>query len=250
MKPLSPAKTNTLQTLDRGLLALSLIATRTGGISIAQLAVELDVHRAIAYRLVSTLETHGLIARMQDGRIVTGAGVLRLSATFESQFRTLAEPYLMQLAKAARATAFITVAQGDVCTAIQVCEPQAMDLRMSYRVGSRHSISTGAAGIAILAARPASPSDASAVQQARHLGYSVTQGELQKGAVGMACAIRRDSASDRSAFEACVGVVAMEDLNIQTCAQLVMDCAHKLSKALHPASADPALSPVAGSPNP
>jgi DNA-binding IclR family transcriptional regulator len=233
MKPLIPTKTNTLQTLDRGLQALTVVATHTGGISIAQLAAELEVHRAIAYRLVTTLEMHGLIARMQDGRIVTGAGVLRLSATFESQFRALAQPYLMQLAQEASATAFITVAQGDECTAIQVCEPQSLDLRMSYRIGSRHAIDTGAAGIAILAARPASAADLPAVKQARKQGYSITHGELQKGAVGIACAIQQAGAlGSRSAFEACVGVVAMEDLDTPACAKRVMDCASELAKAL------------------
>ena len=48
MKTPSPAKTNTLQTLDRGLQVLALIATRAGGWSIAELAAELDVHRAIS----------------------------------------------------------------------------------------------------------------------------------------------------------------------------------------------------------
>ena len=38
MKTPSPAKTNTLQTLDRGLQVLALIATRAGGWSIAELA--------------------------------------------------------------------------------------------------------------------------------------------------------------------------------------------------------------------
>lgn len=113
------------------------------------------------------------------------------------------------------------------------CEPQSLDLRMSYRIGSRHAIDTGAAGIAILAARPAS-ADLPAVKQARKQGYSITHGELQKGAVGIACAIQQAGAlGSRSAFlEACVGVVAMEDLDTPACAKRVMDCASELAKAL------------------
>lgn len=230
MSPVQP-KTNTLQTLDRGLTALSLIATHPQGITIAELAAALDVHRAIAYRLVATLEQHGLIARMRDGRIVTGAGVLRLSAPFESQFRALAQPYLTQLAHAAGATAFITLAQGDECTAIQVCEPQAVDFRMSYRVGSRHSIHVGAAGIAILAARPPTPSDTPAVLQAREQGYSLTRGELQKGSVGVAAPIRIGERGNGAAFETCVGVVGTEDLDTARATRLVMDCAEQLGAA-------------------
>lgn len=229
MKSETITKTNTLQTLDRGLQALNIIATRTGGVSIADLAAELDIHRAIVYRVVTTLENHGLIARMRDGRIVTGAGVLRLSATFESQFRALAQPFLLQLAEEAGATAFITVAQGDDCTAIQVCEPQMVDFRMSYRVGSRHSIGVGAAGLAILANRPPASSDTEAVQQARKRGYSITHGELQKGAIGIASAIQMRDNSGLLPFEACVGIVAMEDLDTQRCATLVTSCAGRLA---------------------
>ena len=231
MKTPSPAKTNTLQTLDRGLQVLALIANRAGGWSIAELAAELGVHRAIAYRLVATLEQHGLIARLRDGRIVTGAGVLRLSANFESQLRTLARPFLQELAEASGATAFLTVAQGEDCTAIQVCEPQAVDFRMSYRVGSRHPVTAGAAGIAILAARPAAASDGDAVKEARRLGYSLTRGELQKGAVGIASALM-GAESEPLPFEACVGVVAMEDLDSARCARLVTACARELAAAL------------------
>lgn len=230
------AKTNTLQTLDRGLQVLSLVSTRVGGFSVAELAAALDVHRAIAYRLVTTLEKHGLIARLPDGRIVTGAGVLRLSASFDAQFRTLAQPYLRQLAEDCGATAFLTIAQGEECTAIQVCEPQMVDFRMSYRVGSRHPVTAGAAGLAILAARPATAADSAAVKKARSQGYCVTHGELQKGAVGIASALRSASPQAPLSFEACVGVVAMEDLDAVRCAKQVVACAKQLAAALSPKS--------------
>ena len=234
MTTLGTGKTNTLQTLDRGLLALRLLAAESAGLTIAQIASALNIHRAIAYRLISTLEQHALIARTRDGRIVTGAGVLRLSATFEAQFRTLSQPYLQQLAQDAAATAFITMAHGDICTVIQACEPQTVDLRMSYRVGSRHAVQVGAAGIAILAARSANKADSQAVQQARKLGYSLTRGELQKGAIGIASAIQASKAAMALPFEASVGVVAMEDLNLQHCAHLVQSCAQQLAAALTP----------------
>lgn len=227
-----PSKTNTLQTLDRGLQALDIIATRVDGISIAELAEALDVHRAIAYRLVATLELHGLIARMRDGRIVTGAGVLRLGATFAEQFRALAQPLLVQLAEASGATAFLTVAQGDECTAIQVCEPRSVDLRMSYRVGSRHPVTSGASGIAILSARPAQESDPPTVKEARALGYSITRGEVQKGAIGIASPIRLKNAQAKSPFESSVGVVTTQEIETQRCIELVMRCAEQIADTL------------------
>lgn len=225
------AKTNTLQTLDRGLLALELIATRVGGISIAELAAELEVHRAIAYRLVATLEMHGLVARRRDGRIVAGPGVLRLAASFLPQFRALARPFLERLARDTSATAFVTVAEGEECTALQVCEPEGVDFRVSYRIGSRHPITLGAAGLAILAARPAAAGDPAPLRQARSQGYSLTRGELQQGAVGIACALR-GAEGETLPLEACVGVVAMEGLDTARCATLVVACADELGRAL------------------
>ena len=85
-------KTNTLQTLDRGLQALDVICQLAQGITVAELAAALQVNRAIAYRLVNTLELHGLVARAAGGRIVAGAGVARLGAGFAAQFRARAQP--------------------------------------------------------------------------------------------------------------------------------------------------------------
>lgn len=57
---------NTLQTLDRGLKALEIVSEHSDGISIADLAERLDIHRAIAYRIVTTLASHGLITRTPE----------------------------------------------------------------------------------------------------------------------------------------------------------------------------------------
>ena len=92
-------------------------------------------------------------------------------------------------------------------------------------------MTAGAAGIAILAARPAAASDGDAVKEARRLGYSLTRGELQKGAVGIASALLGTAAAPLP-FEACVGVVAMEDLDSARCARLVTACARALAAAL------------------
>lgn len=217
---------NTLQTLDRGLRALDCIARQAVGITIAELSEQLAVHRAIAYRIVSTLEEHGLVTRTAEGRIRLGAGVVLLASHFEPQLRAVVEPLLHELAKETAATAFVTVAQGDQCVAIMVAESEHGLLRVSYRVGSRHPLNVGAAGIAILAGRPPCPDDPVAVIEARRDGFSLTRGQLQRGAVGVAAPIR--SAGSHSGFEASVGVVAMEDLDTETAAKAVMSCARRI----------------------
>lgn len=221
---------NTLQTLDRGLRALDCIAQQAAGVTIAELAEQLDVHRAIAYRIVSTLEGHGLVTRTVDGRIRLGAGVVLLAARFEPQLRAVVQPLLHELAREAAATAFVTVAQGDQCVAIMVAEPDQGLLRVGYRVGSRHPLQVGAAGIAILAGRPPRPDDPVAVIEARREGYSLTRGQLQRGAVGVAAPIR--AAGNNGGFEASIGVVAMEDLDVEMAAKAVMSYARRIASSV------------------
>jgi DNA-binding IclR family transcriptional regulator len=204
--------TNTLQTLDRGLAALKIIAGQAEGITVAALAAELQVHRAIAYRLVATLEGHGLVARAGDGALFLGGGIQALATHFAPQFRRIAEPLMQRLASETQATAFISAAEGDECVVIMVVEPEHGVLRVSYRVGSRHPLNRGAAGIAILAGRPEAPDDSETVRQARRDGYCVTRGQLQRGAVGVASAINGPSQKTQG-LELCLGVVAMDDLD-------------------------------------
>lgn len=230
--------TNTLQTLDRGLQALTIVSQHERGISIAELAAALDVDRAIAYRLVTTLESRGLIARADRGRVHLGAGLLLLASRFEPQLRTLATPLLRELAETTRAAAFLSVPAGDDCIPIMVTEPEGTLLRVAYRVGSRHPLTRGAAGIAILAGRPASPSDPEAVRIARRDGYSVTHGELQRGAVGVASPVHgrgmkaTRQASQASGLEASIGVVAFDDLDITSAKGLVLAGARRLAAAV------------------
>ncbi|QFU16104.1 IclR family transcriptional regulator [Microvirga thermotolerans] len=227
----APARTNQLQTLDRGLQALGIVAQSASGITIADLAARLDIHRAIVYRIVSTLESHALVSRTPEGQIHLGGGILVLASRFEPQLRSIARPMLQRLAQDTRATAFISVAQAEECVVIMVAEPEEGLLRVGYRVGSRHPLTLGAAGIAILAGRPEGPDDPEAVRQARRDGFSLTRGQLQRGAVGVASPIHLPD-RPRTGFEACIGVVAMDDLDTETAIAAVRSAARKLASLM------------------
>jgi len=222
---------NTLQTLDRGLQALTLVSHQSAGISIAELAEQLSVHRAIAYRLVTTLEAHGLITRGAKGTLHLGAGLLVLASRFEPQFRTVAQPTLQALANETRAAAFISVPQGDECVAVMVAEPEGGLLRVTYRVGSRHPLVLGAAGIAILAGRPERSNDPDCVRQARADGFSVTQGQLQRGAIGIACPLHH-LGQPTLGFEASLGVVTVGEADIPQLTAAVTTFAQRLKMLL------------------
>ncbi|MGJ8571182.1 MAG: IclR family transcriptional regulator [Hoeflea sp.] len=203
---------STLQTLSRGIQVLELISRSTSGLQIAEIAKSLGVHRAIIYRLVATLEEHLLVTRDAEGRVFIGGGIVALSNRYQPQLRAEALPILRLLAEDSGGTAFLCIAQGDECVAIEVAEPEKPLLKVSYRVGSRHPVTTGAAGLAIAMQRPALSTDSQDLQTARRDGFALTHGQLQDGAIGIAAPLTHASRSIPGA-EACIGVVAMHTLD-------------------------------------
>lgn len=185
--------TETSQTLDRGLRVLGVLASTPGGLTITELAVRLEVNRTVVYRLVTTLEQHAFVRRDARGRLHVGLGLLHLASAVHPLVRDVAVPVLRELAEAVGCTAHLTVTEGDEALALVVVEPSWTDFHVGYRVGSRHPLTQGAAGKAILAGREAEPA-----------AYVLTSGELQAGARGIAAPVL-----GVDGLEASVGVVTL-----------------------------------------
>jgi DNA-binding IclR family transcriptional regulator len=123
------------------------------------------------------------------------------------------------------------VPQGNECVAILVAEPEAGLLRVTYRVGSRHPLALGAAGVAILAGRPERSDDSDNVRQARADGFSVTRGQLQRGAIGIACPLH-DPRQPAPGFEASLGVVTVGEADVPQLTAAVMTYVKRLKALL------------------
>lgn len=184
----------TAQTLARGVRVLEVLAATPGGLTVTELAARLEINRTVVYRLVATLEQHGLVRRDVRGRFLVGLGVLQLAAAVQPVLRDQALPVLRDLAERLGSTAHLTVADGAEALALAVVEPSWTDFHVAYRVGSRHPLTQGAAGRAILLGRDPSP----------EVGYVVTEGELQPGARGLAVPVL-----GVSGLEASVGIVTL-----------------------------------------
>ena len=210
---------------------LTLVSEHPEGLSIAQLADRMAIDRAIVYRIAATLEAGAFISRGPKGRIYLGGAVLGLSAGLEPQLRSFATPFVNKLARDAGAASFLSVAHAMNATAILVAESETGLIRVGYRVGSSHALDRGAAGIAILAGRPEKVNDSEAVRQARKDGFSVTRGQLQANAIGIAAPIRFAKRS-AAMLEASVGVVALQDLNVEDVVPRVVKCAADISRFL------------------
>lgn len=191
------------QTLARGLRVLQFVAANPLGATIQDVSAELGVHRTIAYRILSTLDDFKLVTRSSDGRYRAGAGLTALAQGVTSGLREIAEPVLRDLARDVTATVSLLIDEGDEAVAVLVVEPPHTSYRLTFQTGSRHPIDRGAAGIALLAGRPASIGEPEAVSLARGRGYALTMGEVEPGAYGVAAPLRGMS----GAPGACINII-------------------------------------------
>ncbi len=206
----------TSQTLDRGLRALRVLAATPGGLTVSALADQLGVNRTVVYRLVATLEQHGLARRDQAGRVHIGVGVLALARGLQPVLRETAVPVLRLLAEQIGCTAHLTVADDGEALAVAVVEPSWTDFHVAYRVGARHRLGQGAAGRAILAARtPQGPS------------YVESVGELQAGARGVAAPVL-----GVDGLEASIGIITLGDVDVSTVGPLCVRAAEQVAARL------------------
>lgn len=211
-----PAETS--QTLDRGLRVLELLAETPEGLTVTEVAAALGVSRTVVYRLVVTLEHHGLVRRSADGRCRLGMGVLALARQGQPLLRDAALPSLRRLADATAATAYLGVVDGDDVLTLAVAEPRS-EVHVAYRPGARMPLDRGAAGRAILAARTVGsrPMDPP---------WVVSTGDPVSGGAGIACVLAVPG------VEAVVGVVTLSDPDEAVVGPRVARAASDIARAL------------------
>lgn len=174
------------QTLVRGLRALRAVALSPTGMSIAELAEHLGVHRSIANRILAALADARLIARGPDGRFRGAVGLVNLAEGGLAALRVAVQPHLAALADEVGATVSLFVREGDDAVALSVAESARQGFRMGFAVGDRHVIDRGAAGLALRILEPPRDSDSERVREARERGYARTFGEVEPNLHGLA----------------------------------------------------------------
>jgi DNA-binding IclR family transcriptional regulator len=80
-----------VQSVDRALTILGILA-RLGEAGVTEIAAELQVHKSTAFRLVATLESHGMVEQNEDrGKYRLGVGVLRLAGATTARLDVVQE---------------------------------------------------------------------------------------------------------------------------------------------------------------
>lgn len=80
-----------VQSVDRALTILEQLA-RVGEAGVTEIASDLGVHKSTAFRLVATLESHGLVEQVEGrGKYRLGVGVLRLAGATTARLDVVQE---------------------------------------------------------------------------------------------------------------------------------------------------------------
>lgn len=82
---------STVQSVDRAVTVLEILARR-GDCGVTDIALELGVHKSTAFRLVASLEAHGLVEQtVQRGKYRLGVGVIRLAGATSARLDVVQE---------------------------------------------------------------------------------------------------------------------------------------------------------------
>jgi DNA-binding IclR family transcriptional regulator len=153
-KPKAKSDPTNVQSVSRALDLLEAFPRFGPEIGLTSIAEYNNLHKATAYRLLSTLEARGYIERSPDGRKYRlGVRTLELGAYFQSQLdvRRLALPNMTAMVEATDEAAFLCIREGDEALCIERVESKLEVNIFTLRVGGRQPLHCGAAPRAILA---------------------------------------------------------------------------------------------------
>jgi DNA-binding IclR family transcriptional regulator len=186
------------QTLSRGIRMLEILSGEAAPLSIGEVSNRLGVHRSVAYRILRTLEDHGLVTRDSTGGLLLGTGLAVLARGVARDLQTAVLPELTSLANELGATAFLVVMDRGDCTTLTSVEPRHSRASVAQRPGTRHPLHAGAPGLAIQAILddaqweeispevPRRPEVASV----HELGFAVSHHEVLPGVTGVAVPLK------------------------------------------------------------
>ncbi len=195
-----------IQSIDRAAELLDAVASAPEPLTAPALADAVGLNRSTAWRILATLEHHGLVERdPETSRYRLGVGILKLAAAAgEEPLVRLARPILRRLAEATEETVNLAVArQLELVYADQVQARRVMAPNWLGRTVPLHATSTGKA---FLAALPPDELDALTLDRftdatitdpatlraelaaVRKTGYAVSHGELEVALWGVSAA--------------------------------------------------------------
>jgi DNA-binding IclR family transcriptional regulator len=205
--------TGRVQSVDRALRLLDRVAATPGGETAAVLAAQCEINRATAWRLLGTLEAHGLVERdPSTNRYKPGLALIRMSAAagYDGLVRRT-RPILERVSAQTGETADLAIAGLHGVTYVsEVAPPNVLAVSWLAREVPLHATSTGKALLAWLSEEEAvgmlerplrgftdtTVTDLERLQaelaETRARGYAVSAGELEPTLYGVSAPVRHE----------------------------------------------------------
>jgi len=242
-----------VQSVDRALTILGILA-RLGEPGVTEIAAELGVHKSTAFRLVATLESHGMVEQNEDrGKYRLGVGVLRLAGATTARLDVVQEarPICRKLAADSGETVNIAVLSDRSALYLDQVAGQSA-LQSHNWVGQHiplHATSNGKVLLSGLSSDevdsrlPKLPSYTSdtvtsrarlrrELAEVRDQGYAVAVDELEVGLTAIAAPIRNAHGDVIASLSVSGPTFRLSEPRVKELVPVVQDAADEVSRRL------------------
>jgi DNA-binding IclR family transcriptional regulator len=249
----APEPVGTVQSVDRALTILAILA-RLGEAGVTEIAAELGVHKSTAFRLVATLEAHGMVEQNEErGKYRLGVGVLRLAGATTARLDVVQEARPVARKLAADAGETVNIAVLSDRSALYLDQVAGASALQSHNwVGQHiplHATSNGKVLLSgldddqlepRLASLPAYTADTITtkmrlrreVAAVREQGYAVAVDELEIGLTAIAAPIRNAHGDVIASMSVSGPTFRLTDARVKELIPVVVDAAGEVSHRL------------------
>jgi DNA-binding IclR family transcriptional regulator len=170
------------------------------------LARALSLNRTVLHRLLTTLQQRSFVIR-EAGTYTLGPTLVRLAEGVQPRLRVAAAAAMSDLASGMGETVVLHTAEDTDAVVLHQVLGTSHVVRVEHQIGSRHPLTRGASGRAILAFLPPDAVERLVptgeggealrrqLEGVRQLGYAVSHDELQLGVAGIAVPVLDASGS-------------------------------------------------------
>ena len=242
-----------VQSVDRALTILGILA-RLGEAGVTEIAGELGVHKSTAFRLVATLESHGMVEQNEDrGKYRLGVGVLRLAGATTARLDVVQEARPICRTLAAESGETVNIAVLSDTSALYLDQVAGQSALQSHNwVGQHiplHATSNGKVLLCDLSTEevdkrvprlPAYTSETVTTRaglrrdltEVREQGYGVAVDELEVGLTAIAAPIRNAHGDIIASLSVSGPTFRLTEPRVKELVPVVLDAAGEVSRRL------------------
>ncbi|MEP7090645.1 MAG: IclR family transcriptional regulator [Nocardioidaceae bacterium] len=242
-----------VQSVDRALTILGILA-RLGEAGVTEIAGELGVHKSTAFRLVATLESHGMVEQNEDrGKYRLGVGILRLAGATTARLDVVQEARSICRKLAADSGETVNIAVLSDHSVLYLDQVSGQSALQAHNwVGQHIPLHATSNGKVLLAGLPADevddrlprlPSYTSDtvttkaglrrdLATVREQGYAVAVDELEVGLTAIAAPIRNAHGDVIASLSVSGPTFRLGELRVKELVAAVLDAADEVSRRL------------------